>query len=638
MVGARRDRLRDLLERVALDLDGRGPASARGRASTASAMPMPARWLSLTSTHVGQRAAVVHAAAGAHRRLLERRAARAASCGCPRSAPSARRRSTNRRVSVATPEQVAQEVERGALAGEHRPQRPGDRRRRLVPGADGVAVVDAASRPARVGSSCANTSVAHAVPGEHAVGARRRRRRPRAPSAATSAAVRSPSGPRSSASARATDVAHDVRRGGSSVAVIALGSGTSAGSGTNVGRRVAGEHEPAEELGRRLGEVEPRVRAARLLAARSAAAHERAAHREQVRAPRRRSAAHRRRARVDGARSRLVGVAQHAGVARHDPLQLVARSTAPAARGAAPTARPSVRRRRDAAQHAGRLGRVLARRRSPRRRARANTRPSSSEFDASRFAPCTPEHAASPHAHRPGSVVAPSRSVHDAAREVVRRGRDREPVAASGRARRAAHGRQIVGNRVGKSSIAGGVEPEVVEAAVDEPAADRPGHDVARREVGERVLVGHERDAVLVAQDRALAAQRLGEQRPRHRRVVQRGRVELHELDVGDRDTGPQRHRDAVAGRERRVGGDREALPGATGRDDRVRARARSLGAVGVERAHADARGRPRRAGRRRASRSRTSTPRAPAPRRRAPARSRRRWRRRPRARPAATE
>ena len=42
----------------------------------------------------------------------------------------------------------------------------------------------------------------------------------------------------------------------------------------------------------------------------------------------------------------------------------------------------------------------------------ANTRPSSSEFDARRFAPCTPEHAASPHAHRPGSVVAPSRSVH----------------------------------------------------------------------------------------------------------------------------------------------------------------------------------------------------------------------------------
>ena len=68
------------------------------------------------------------------------------------------------------------------------------------------------------------------------------------------------------------------------------------------------------------------------------------------------------------------------------------------------------------------------------------------------------------------------------------------------------------------------------------------GDDVARREVGERVLVGHERDAVVVAQDRALAPQRLGEERPRHRRVVQRGRVELHELEVGDGDAGAQRH------------------------------------------------------------------------------------------------
>ena len=42
---------------------------------------------------------------------------------------------------------------------------------------------------------------------------------------------------------------------------------------------------------------------------------------------------------------------------------------------------------------------------------RPNTSPSSSEFDARRFAPCTPLHAVSPHAQRCGSVVAPSRSV-----------------------------------------------------------------------------------------------------------------------------------------------------------------------------------------------------------------------------------
>ena len=130
----------------------------------------------------------------------------------------------------------------------------------------------------------------------------------------------------------------------------------------------------------------------------------------------------------------------------------------------------------------------------------------------------------------------------------------------------------------------GGVEPQVVEAALVEAAADRLGHHVARREVGEGVLAAHERRALLVAQDRALAAQRLREQRARHRRMVQRGRVELHELEVGDRDAGAHRHRDAVAGRQRRVGGDREALPGAAGRDHHVRPRTswRSVGPHGT--------------------------------------------------------
>ena len=68
-----------------------------------------------------------------------------------------------------------------------------------------------------------------------------------------------------------------------------------------------------------------------------------------------------------------------------------------------------------------------------------------------------------------------------------------------------------------------------------------------------------------VAQQRAVAAQRLGEQRARHGRVVQRRRVELDELDVGHRHAGPQRHGDAVAGRLGRVGGDREELAGAAG-------------------------------------------------------------------------
>ena len=101
--------------------------------------------------------------------------------------------------------------------------------------------------------------------------------------------------------------------------------------------------------------------------------------------------------------------------------------------------------------------------------------------------------------------------------------------------------------------------------------------------------LGHERDAVGVAEHRAFAAQRLGEQRARHRRVVQRGRVELHELEVGARDARLQRERDTVAGRKRRVGRDREALADATGREHDVDGAHELDLAVGPERDHAGA-------------------------------------------------
>ena len=80
---------------------------------------------------------------------------------------------------------------------------------------------------------------------------------------------------------------------------------------------------------------------------------------------------------------------------------------------------------------------------------------------------------------------------------------------------------------------------------------------------------------------------RLREQRPRHRRVVQRSGMELHELEVGARDARLERERDAVAGRERRVRRDCEALPDAARREHRVdRADELDL-AVGAEREHA---------------------------------------------------
>ena len=110
--------------------------------STASAIPSAGEVVVLEQHPVGQVAPVVGAAAGAHRRLLERAQARAWSCGCPRSEPAAGRRG---RVDEPPGErgdarEVAEEVQRRALGGEDRRQRPVDPADRL-PGGDAVAVV-----------------------------------------------------------------------------------------------------------------------------------------------------------------------------------------------------------------------------------------------------------------------------------------------------------------------------------------------------------------------------------------------------------------------------------------------------------------------------------------------------------------
>ena len=142
-----------------------------------------------------------------------------------------------------------------------------------------------------------------------------------------------------------------------------------------------------------------------------------------------------------------------------------------------------------------------------------------------------------------------------------------------------------------------------------------------------------------VAQQRAVAAQRLGQQRPGHGRVVQRGRVELHELDVGRRHAGPQRHGHAVAGGLGRVGGHREQLAGpAGGQHDVVGPHRHGPAGAPCRRGqggHARRSGRPRPGGRGRTSPRARRWP-SGRWRRPGPARPRPRWRRRRRARPGA--
>ena len=119
-----------------------------------------------------------------------------------------------------------------------------------------------------------------------------------------------------------------------------------------------------------------------------------------------------------------------------------------------------------------------------------------------------------------------------------------------------------------RSAELAAVEPDVRRAGLAHAPHDRLGHDVARREVGERVDAQHEAVARVVDEERALAAHRLGHQRllaARARPQPEHGRVELHELQVGDR----RRRRAAPARRRRRwrprVGGLREDLAEAAG-------------------------------------------------------------------------
>ena len=67
-----------------------------------------------------------------------------------------------------------------------------------------------------------------------------------------------------------------------------------------------------------------------------------------------------------------------------------------------------------------------------------------------------------------------------------------------------------------------------------------------------------------------MTPQGFGQQRPWHRRVCQRSRMELEELEIGHRCPRAQRHRNPVAGGDRRVRRHREQLAGPAGRQDHV--------------------------------------------------------------------
>ena len=181
--------------------------------------------------------------------------------------------------------------------------------------------------------------------------------------------------------------------------------------------------------------------------------------------------------RADRRRSRKTPAGCHISVAQS---RLVGRHGARRDR----PARGSVSRRRSASR-APAGSRALA---SIARPARPpNTRPSSSELLARRFAPWTPVQATSPAAKSPGSDVRPSRSVGDAAHQVVGGGSDRQPVGGQVEPDAPAERRQ---QRKPRPHLRG---RQVREREIHRPpgplgfAHDRARHAIARRQIAGRL-------------------------------------------------------------------------------------------------------------------------------------------------------
>ena len=503
---------------------------------------------------VGQAGAVVGAAAGAHRRLLEgaqagRRLAGVEDPGRRVGGRAPRRRTA--RVSVATPDRWQRKL--SAVRSAVRIERSGARHlhdrgagRHLAAVGDVPDDARPRGRPAR--RPRARTARPATTPScrGHAreLGGRRR--------PGTSAAVRSPSGrgPRPGPAPRRRATAPGVRHG--SVRVGRL----------RRSRRARGRRVPVDDAAapRRVGVgvVAPGVGARGSRSAPQRGASSAPARRQRLASspapPGAGGRAERRRASPTTASARRASDAARAAPRRPRSWPAAAcraawprrRRTGAASRSARTRSRrPAAARRRrtdtatrspsiGASPQDGRAARrsVLGARRRPPRCASAsrapNTMPSSSEFDARRLAPCTPVQATSPTAHSPGSALRPVEVGDHAARQVVGGRGDRQPVhrgVEPGGGSEAA----TVGNRSPKDS-----SPVASSHRCPTPwAAIRSGHGpadhVARRQLVDEPL------ARRVAQQRPVAAQRLGQQRPGHGRMVQRGRVELDELDVGHR-------------------------------------------------------------------------------------------------------
>ena len=184
--------------------------------------------------------------------------------------------------------------------------------------------------------------------------------------------------------------------------------------------------------------------------------------------------------------------------------------------------------------------------------------------------------------HLPGGVQPSKRGTpleigRDPSDHVVGDGGHRDTVA--GRVKAVREQEAAYGGESGVEAVArdlGGVEVDVGVPRPRDLAVDRPSDHVPGRELGILMLRHHESLPRVVAQDGAFPAKRLGDQEPRRPLAVEGGRVELDELHVAEQRPGPERDRDPLTGRDRRVRALSVERPGPAGGEDH-RARVQDL-------------------------------------------------------------
>ena len=125
-------------------------------------------------------------------------------------------------------------------------------------------------------------------------------------------------------------------------------------------------------------------------------------------------------------------------------------------------------------------------------------------------------------------------------------------------------------HQVGAALLAD-VEEHAVVARPLHLGVDGPRHDIARCERATRIVLLHEFLAVLVDQDRALAAYRLGNEKTLRLRMIETRRMELDELHVLDLRPRTPRERDAVSGRRIGIARVEVDLAAPACRENRVR-------------------------------------------------------------------